>query len=405
MHLSEVQALDRFVPPTDRIELMSSPLRLNFSKFPEGGLLIVIVVLGILLSVFGGEVQRPKMVQGSDGQWTRAMEKDASGQEVPAFVKVNNFFNAETLTQIAKDTSFFAIMAVGVTTVIITAGIDLSIGSVYALAAVCGAMFMNQFGPDAGPLAAVGGVLVTIAVAFICGALNGVMIVAFNLHPFIITLGTMAIYRGIAFVLTNGQSIGGFPQGFRDFVRQGVIGDLSLVPLIVMILVCVVGAIFLSRMVVGRQVYAIGGNEVASRYSGIRVARVKLLVYVIGGVTAGIAAVLALGYYGAASSGDGQGYELTVIAGAVVGGASLFGGKGSALGAVLGAIILQMIATGIVIIGIPQSYSQIVTGVVVITAVLLDQFNRWISDRRLLAQTAHAKKEAIETTSPPVPVK
>ncbi|HYZ75124.1 MAG TPA: ABC transporter permease [Chthoniobacterales bacterium] len=384
---------------------MSSPLRLNFSKFPEGGLLIVIVVLGILLSVFGGEVQRPKMVQGPDGQWTRAMEKDASGQEVPAFVKVNNFFNAETLTQIAKDTSFFAIMAVGVTAVIITAGIDLSIGSVYALAAVCGAMFMSQFGPDAGPWAAFGGVLVTVAVSLICGALNGVMIVAFNLHPFIITLGTMAIYRGIAFVLTNGQSIGGFPQGFRDFVRQGVIGDLSLVPLIVMILVCVVGAIFLSKMVVGRQVYAIGGNEVASRYSGIRVARVKLLVYLIGGVTAGIAAVLALGYYGAASSGDGQGYELTVIAGAVVGGASLFGGKGSALGAVLGAVILQMIATGIVIIGIPQSYSQIVTGVVVITAVLLDQFNRWISDRRLLAQTAHAKKEAIETAAPAVPVK
>lgn len=384
---------------------MSSPLRLNFSKFPEGGLLIVIVVLGILLSVFGGEVQRPKMIQGPDGQMTRAMEKDASGQEVPAFVKVNNFFNAETLTQIAKDTSFFAIMAVGVTAVIITAGIDLSIGSVYALAAVCGAMFMSQFGPDAGPWVAVGGVLVTVAVSLICGALNGVMIVAFNLHPFIITLGTMAIYRGIAFVLTNGQSIGGFPQGFRDFVRQGVIGDLSLVPLIVMILVCVVGAIFLSKMVVGRQVYAIGGNEVASRYSGIRVARVKLLVYLIGGVTAGIAAVLALGYYGAASSGDGQGYELTVIAGAVVGGASLFGGKGSALGAVLGAVILQMIATGIVIIGIPQSYSQIVTGVVVITAVLLDQLNRWISNRRLLAQTAHAKKEAVETATPAVPVK
>jgi ribose/xylose/arabinose/galactoside ABC-type transport system permease subunit len=384
---------------------MSSPLRLNFSKFPEGGLLIVIVVLGILLSVFGGEVQRPKMIQGPDGQMTRAMEKDASGQEVPAFVKVNNFFNAETLTQIAKDTSFFAIMAVGVTAVIITAGIDLSIGSVYALAAVCGAMFMSQFGPDAGPWPAVGGVLVTVAVSIICGALNGVMIVAFNLHPFIITLGTMAIYRGIAFVLTNGQSIGGFPEGFRDFVRQGVIGDLSLVPLIVMILVCIVGAIFLSKMVVGRQVYAIGGNEVASRYSGIRVARVKLLVYIIGGVTAGIAAVLALGYYGAASSGDGQGYELTVIAGAVVGGASLFGGKGSALGAVLGAVILQMIATGIVIIGIPQSYSQIVTGVVVITAVLLDQFNRWISNRRLLAQTAHAKKEAVETTAPAVPVK
>jgi ribose/xylose/arabinose/galactoside ABC-type transport system permease subunit len=386
------------------MELMSSPLRLNFSKFPEGGLLIVILVLGILLSIFGGEVQRPKMIMGPDGQLTRAMEKDASGQETPAFVKVNNFFNAETLTQIAKDTSFFAVMAVGVTIVIITAGIDLSVGSVYALAAVGGAMFMNQFGSDGGPWSAVGGVLVTLLVALVCGTLNGIMIVGFNVHPFIITLGTMAIYRGIAFVLTTGQSIGGFPQDFRDFVRQGVIGDLSLVPLIVMILVCIVGGIFLARMAIGRKVYAIGGNETASRYSGIRVARVKLLAYIISGVTAGIAAVLALGYYGAASSGDGQGYELTVIAGAVVGGASLFGGKGSALGAVLGAIILQMIATGIVIIGIPQSYSQIVTGVVVITAVLLDQFNRWISDRRLLAQAAHIKKEVVQASDNPVSV-
>src|ERR1700740_3804762 len=125
---------------------MSSPLRLNFSKFPEGGLLIVIVVLGILLSVFGGEVQRPKMIQGPDGQMTRAMEKDASGQEVPAFVKVNNFFNAETLTQIAKDTSFFAIMAVGVTAVIITAGIDLSIGSGFSLAGGCWGVFFGAFG-------------------------------------------------------------------------------------------------------------------------------------------------------------------------------------------------------------------------------------------------------------------
>ncbi len=142
---------------------MSSPLRLNFSKFPEGGLILVILVLGILLSIFGGEVQRPKMVMGPDGHLTRAMEKDASGQETPAFVKVNNFFNAETLTQIAKDTSFFGVMAVGVTIVIITAGIDLSVGSVYALAAVGGAMFMNQFGSDGGPWSALGGVAVTLS--------------------------------------------------------------------------------------------------------------------------------------------------------------------------------------------------------------------------------------------------
>jgi ribose transport system permease protein len=377
--------------------------RLNFSKFPEGGLILVILVLGVLLTIFGGEVERPKIVTGADGQPTRVMQTDANGQEVPVLVKLNKFLNAETLTQIAKDTSFFAIMAVGMTVVIITAGIDLSVGSVYALAAVAGAIYMNQFGSNGSPWAAWVGVLVTIGVGVLCGFLNGMMTVGFNVHPFIITLGTMAIYRGIAFVSTNGQSIGDFPQSFRDFVRQGVIGDLSLVPLIVMILVCVVGGIFLARMTIGRRIYAIGGNETASRYSGIRVGRVKLLAYTISGLTAGIGAVLALGYYGAGSSGDGQGYELTVIAAAVVGGASLVGGKGSALGAVLGAVILQMISTGMIILGIPQNYSQIVTGAVVITAVLLDQLNRWISDRRLLARTAHIKKEVVQTSDTPVP--
>src|SRR6202045_1805365 len=383
---------------------MSSPVKFSFSfsKFPECGLLLVIIALGLLLAIFGGSVQLPKF-ETTDGKRGRVFETNASGQKVPAFETVNKFFNARTIVQIAKDTSFFAIMAVGMTVVIITAGIDLSVGSVYALAAAAGAIYMNQFGSDGSPWAACVGVLVTIGVGVLCGFLNGMMPVGFNVHPFIIHLGTMAIYRGIAFVSTNGQSIGDFPQSFRDFVRQGVIGDLSLVPLIVMILVCVVGGIFLARMTIGRRIYAIGGNETASRYSGIRVGRVKLLAYTISGLTAGIGAVLALGYYGAGSSGDGQGYELTVIAAAVVGGASLSGGKGSSLGAALGAVILQMISTGMVILGIPQNYSQIVTGVVVITAVLLDQLNRWISDRRLLARTAHIKKEVVQTSDTPVP--
>jgi ribose transport system permease protein len=333
------------------------------------------------------------------------MVQNESGQQVPAFESVNKFFNAETLTQIAKDTSFFAIMAIGMTFVIITGGIDLSIGSIYAISAVAGAMALSPYGEHGGTGAALIGVLVTLLIATLAGLLNGAMIVGFNVHPFIITLGMMAIYRGIAFVLTQGQSIGGFPEGFRNFVRQSFLGDLSLVPLIVMLIVCLVAGIYLARMALGRKTYAIGGNETASRYSGIRVGRIKLSVYIISGLSAGIAAVLALGYYGAASSGDGQGYELDVIASAVVGGASLAGGKGTALGALLGAIILRMISTGMVILNIPQNYSQIVTGVVVIAAVLLDQFNRYMANRRLLATTARLKKEVAVSGETPVPVK
>src|ERR1700751_771897 len=384
---------------------MASPgkFSFSFSKFPEGGLILAIVVLGLLLAVFGGTVQLPKFQTNAAGKQERVMTKNAAGQDVPAFETVNKFFNPKTLVQIAKDTSFFAIMAVVMTFVIITGGIDLSVGSTYGLASVCGAIDLNPAGASGGMGGVILGLLVTIGVGLLSSFLNGTMIVAFRVHPFIITLGTMAIYRGIAFVQTNGQSIGEFPEAFRAFVRQEFNG-LSLVPLVVMIIVMVIGGILLAKMAIGRKVYAVGGNETASRYSGIRVGRVNQLVYAISGLTAGIAAVLSLGYYGAGSSGDGQGYELNVIAAAVVGGASLVGGKGTALGALLGAIILQMISNGLVILDIPQNYSQIVIGLVVIAAVLFDQLNAWLANRRLLARTGRIKKEVLESSDTPVSI-
>ncbi len=382
----------------------SGKFSFSFAKFPEGGLIVVIIALGLLLAIFGGSVKLPKFEVTPDGKRVRVFETNADGRKVPAFETVNKFFNARTIVQIAKDTSFFAIMAVGMTVVIITGGIDLSVGAIYALASVSGALVFSPYGPSGGGGATVIGILVTIGVGTLLGFLNGAMITAFKVHPFIITLGTMAIYRGIAFVQTNGQSIGGFPEAFRTFVRQEYNG-LSLVPLIVMIIVVIIGGIFLSQFATGRKVYAVGGNEIASRYSGIRVGRIKLLAYSISGLVAGIAAVLSLGYYGAGSSGDGQGYELNVIAATVVGGASLVGGKGTALGALLGAIILQMISNGLVILNIPQNYSQIVIGVVVIAAVLLDQFNAVLAKRRLLAKASSIKKEVVRSSDSHISLK
>jgi Ribose/xylose/arabinose/galactoside ABC-type transport systems, permease components len=169
-----------------------------------------------------------------------------------------------------------------------------------------------------------------------------------------------------------------------------------------MLMVTIVGGILLSQTAFGRRIYAVGGNEIAGRFSGLRVGRIKLLAYTLTGLTAGIAAVLSLGYYGAGSSGDGQGYELNVIAAAVVGGASLIGGKGTALGALLGAVILQMISNGLVILDIPQNYSQIVIGMVVIAAVLFDQLNAWLTRRRLLARTASIRKEVAPVSDTPI---
>jgi ribose transport system permease protein len=355
----------------------------------EGGLVVVILVLGLLLTFFGGTVKVPVFETNAAGQRQRAFITNAAGDREPLLAEKNKFLNAQNLAQLAKDTSFIAIMAVGATFVIISGGIDLSVGAMYALASVLGAIVLHGFGPDGShgttsawvsvPL----GMLTCVGVATLCGLLNGGMIVALGVHPFIITLGTMAILRGIAFVITQGQPVGGFPQAFRELIRWEMGNGLSVVPLAVMVVVTILGRVYLSRLAAGRRVYAIGGNELASRYSGIRVARVKLAVYLVSGLTVGIAALLSIGYYGGATSGDGQGYELNVIAAAVVGGASLSGGQGSALGALLGALVIQMISTGIVILGIDQNYSQIIIGVVVILAVVLDQFNTWLAKRRL----------------------
>jgi ribose transport system permease protein len=358
-------------------------------RFQESGLIVVILVLGALLSIFGGKVKVPLFQTNAQGERERVFRVNTAGEREAVIVEKNKFLNAQNLAQLAKDTSFIAIMAVGATFVIISGGIDLSVGAIYALSSVLAAMAFHAYGPGGSHSAASAwlsvplGILTCLGLASICGLLNGGMIVALNVHPFIITLGTMAIYRGIAFVITKGQSIGEFPEAFRTLVRCEVGDGLSLVPLGIMILVALIGGTYLSRLASGRRVYAIGGNELASRFSGIRIKRVKLSVYFFAGLTAGIAAVLSLGYYGGATSGDGQGYELNVIAASVVGGASLSGGKGSALGALLGALIIQMISSGIVILGIDQNYSQIIIGSVVIIAVLLDQFNNWLARRRL----------------------
>ena len=356
-------------------------------RFAETGLILVVLVLGTLLATFGGFANRPVFRTLPDGTRERIKITLPNGDEAPATERVNKFLNAESLTQLAKDTSFIAIMAVGMTCVIIAGQIDLSIGSIYALTGVLTALVLHRFGPD-GPnptspwIGSLLGLGTGLGVGWMCGLINGTLVIFLRVHPFIITLGTMAVLRGIAFVISEGQSVGAFPAPFRNWVTAGTEGGLQFRPLLLTLGVGVAGSVFLRQLAVGRQVYAVGGNELASRYSGIRVERIKLGVFLLAGLTAGLASLLSLGYYGAASSGDGQGYELEVIAAAVVGGASLSGGRGTAWGALLGALIIKMIGTGIVIVGIPQSWSQIIIGTVVILAVVLDQANQWLTRRR-----------------------
>lgn len=374
--------------------------------------MLVILLMGALLAIRGGEKQKQFRIELPAG--ATVVEFDQSGTESPlgslplqrisgwkitadgdtktyerasgysynaaqnAFFgrrSVNKFLDSENLVLVAKDASFIAIMAVGMTAVIILAGIDLSVGSIYGLAALLGAMALQRFtDAETGLLLSLPvGVGVCCLVGLACGAANGLMIVGLRVHPFVITLGTMAAYRGVIFVTSKGQSVGGFPESFTSGFFKAEVAGTYPVPVVIMLLVGAAGMFVLAKTVVGRQVYAIGGNETAARYAGIPVARVKIIVYAMLGVLAGLSAAVYLGYLGASEPNAGMAYELKVIAAAVIGGASLMGGRGSAVGAVLGAIVIQLIDNGMIILGVDQAYNQIVMGAAIIIAVVIDQ--------------------------------
>jgi ribose/xylose/arabinose/galactoside ABC-type transport system permease subunit len=297
---------------------------------------------------------------------------------------VNNFWNSNTIVQTATDASFFAIMAIGATMVIISGGIDLSVGSIYALSGVSMALFYRAVGPLGTSATVLSGFLVCAGVGLLCGLLNGALVVGLRVHPFIITLGTMWALRGVAFVATKAESIL-VPTSLTSTIKAslGLSGGLNPVPMVAMIVLTILGTVYLTRTVMGRHIFAFGGNIEASRFAGLFLSRIQMGVFAMSGLTAGIAAFLGAGFYGSASSGDAQGYELYVIASAVVGGASLIGGKGSALGGMLGALLIVLIRQSIRTLHFDQNYEWIVVGCAIILAVVVDQWSGRATARRL----------------------
>ena len=330
---------------------------------PQFGLLGVLVALSVVLTLTAGSHVDP-----------------LSGRTI------NNFLNKYTLLQMATDASGFAIMGVGATIVIIAGGIDLSVGAVYALSGVTMAMVLRAAGPMS-PVATIAlGLATCIGVSLLCGLANGIMVVGLGVHSFIITLGTMWILRGLAFVTSHAQSII-LPGHLTNVVRaqMGMGEGLYPVPMLVMFVVTALGAVYLSRTVMGRHVFAVGGNPEASRYAGLSVKRVTLGVFVLSALSAGIAAFLGAGFYGSSTSSDANGYELYVIASAVVGGASLSGGKGSAVSAMLGAMLIVLIRQAIRTLHLDQNYEWIIVGTAMILAVVIDQSGTRLLSRRLAA--------------------
>lgn len=285
---------------------------------------------------------------------------------LPSFRTSNNIINV--LQQITIN----AIMAVGMTFVIITGGIDLSVGSVLAFSSVVMGTITMQYGL---PYAAVG-LVVCILVGAACGALSGALITIGKLPPFIATLGVMNIARGLALALTGGRTINGFSSSFR-WLGLGTIPGLNIpIQVLFMLLLFGIAYYVLSYRQTGRFIYAIGGNEEVTRLSGIRVGRYKMLVYIVSGITAGLAAFILASKLGAAQPIAGEGAELDAIAATVIGGASLTGGIGSIWGTLLGAMIIGVINNGLNLLNVSSYLQTVIIGVIIILSVLLDMMRR-----------------------------
>jgi ribose transport system permease protein len=277
----------------------------------------------------------------------------------------STFLNWSNLSQVIRALSFIAIMGVGQAVVIITGGIDLSVGSLLGLSGVVTAVLLNQ---NIGiPLAVLAGVLVGLA----GGVLNGLVITRAKLPPFIVTLGMMSIARGLAFAITGGETIRSLPSGFL-LVGQGEILGLP-VPILAMALLAAGVGFLLRSTPWGRYTYAIGGNEEAALLSGVRVGRVKVAVYALCGLAAGISGVLFTSRFGVGQSTAGLGYELDVVAAAVIGGVSLTGGRGTILGVIIGSLLMGILRNGLVLLDVSAYWQQVAIGLVIVLAVVLDR--------------------------------
>jgi ribose transport system permease protein len=278
-----------------------------------------------------------------------------------------HFFTVTNLLNVAQQTVINALIAVGLTYVIISGGIDLSVGSILAFAGVVMAHTLRLGWPL--PLA----ILAGVGVGAGCGLVNGLLIAYGRLPPFIATLGMMSVARGGALLATDGRPVSGFDESFR-WLATGEIAGVP-VPVIIMVLVYAVAHLVLQRTKFGRYTYAIGGNEEASLLSGVPVRLYKIGIYAVGG---GLAALGVGAAHGPAQLGAAHrrnlNYELDAIAATVIGGTSLMGGQGSVIGTLIGALIMGVLRNGLNLLGVSSFIQQVVIGIVIIAAVLLDTF-------------------------------
>ena len=299
-------------------------------------------------------------------------------------ILASGFLSVANLLNVVLAVATEGILAVGMTAVILTGGIDLSVGSVVALTGVVAALTAVHVPPAMAGLVAL---VTAVGVGGVFGTFSGACVARFRIPPFLVTLALLTICRGLAFVVGGGRSLGNLPDSF-DWLGQGHILGIPI-PVIVMAIVFVAGWFVLRRMVYGRYVYAVGGNETAAWLAGIDTRRVLWGVYLINGLLAGLAGAVLASRLGAGVPTSGLQYELDVIAAVVVGGTSLTGGQGSVVGTFWGTIFIGVLNNGLNLANVDPYLQQIIVGVVILAAVFLD---------RLTVQASRQSRDPMDTS-------
>jgi ribose transport system permease protein len=289
----------------------------------------------------------------------------------PDFLKAGNLLN------IANQIAFIAIIAIGMTLVIISGGIDLSVGSLVALTAMIAARLIRDWGGGtaAGPLPLIACCAAAIGVGALAGGFNGALIARLRIPPFIVTLATMSIAAGLAFMISRGESINEVPPRIAWLASGTLIGEIPN-SVLWMIVLFGLAHVVMSRTTFGRHLYALGGNRQAAWLCGLPVRRVEMAAYMLSGGLAGLAGVLMLSQYASASPNYGVTYELQVIAAVVVGGTSLSGGRGTIFGTLLGALLIAVVQNGMNLLGLSSDPQKVVLGLVILAAAVVDRLKQ-----------------------------
>jgi ribose transport system permease protein len=305
----------------------------KFFGFRETGILLVFVIICIMLSILSP-----------------------------------NFLTEKNVMNVARQFSVIAIIAVGMSYVIITGGIDLSVGSNVAFSGCLVALGLVNGWPI--PLC----ILIGIVAGTIIGITNGLLIVKLNLAPFIATLGTMGIARGLVLAITKGYPIQPFPETF-EVIGRGFIGPLPI-PVVIMLFIVICGHILLTKTTLGRYIYYVGSNLTAAKLSGLKVGKIIAFAYIAAGLLSGLASVVLISRLTSAQSNMGTGWELDAIAAVVIGGTSLSGGEGSVIGSLIGAALMGVIRNALILLGVNVYWQAVVIGIVIVLAVAIDSFKQ-----------------------------